>query len=145
MAVLAELMRTCVRANLRSLAARLSRATADAQPIRQPLVSPLIPPRRMSREQSAAAEAAYSANRLPPSTYFPRNSLEEWLDTLPDDVRPNAMLQLKDESAAQSVLLGSRTKRIPAKAGDLIIWDTRLPHSAASNVGNAPRVAQYEN
>jgi hypothetical protein len=25
----------------------------------------------------------------------------------------------------------------------LIIWDTRLPHSAASNIGDAPRVAQY--
>ena len=69
--------------------------------------------------------------------------VDEWLDTLPDDVRPNQMLQLKDESAAQSVLLGGKTKRIPAEAGDLIIWDTRLPHSAASNVGDAPRVAQY--
>jgi hypothetical protein len=69
--------------------------------------------------------------------------VDSWLDTLPDDVRPNAMLQLKNESAAQSVLLGSKTKRIPAKAGDLIIWDTRLPHSAASNIGDAPRVAQY--
>ena len=69
--------------------------------------------------------------------------VDEWLDTMPDDVRPNQMLQLKDENAAQSVLLGAKTKRVPAEAGDLIIWDTRLPHSAASNVGDAPRVAQY--
>lgn len=69
--------------------------------------------------------------------------VDNWLETLPDDVRPNDMLKLKDESAAQTVLLGAKTKRIPAKAGDLIIWDTRLPHSAASNVGDAPRVAQY--
>ena len=69
--------------------------------------------------------------------------VDDWLDTLDDDAEANQMLQLKDEGAAQAVLLGAKTKRVPASAGDLIIWDTRLPHSAASNVGDAPRVAQY--
>lgn len=71
------------------------------------------------------------------------NQVDEWLDTLPDDVRPNQMLQMKGEDEAQAVLLGARTKRVAAEAGDLVIWDTRLPHSAASNIGDAPRVAQY--
>ena len=55
--------------------------------------------------------------------------LEDWLDHLPR---------------------GSRTyegddppRRIGAKAGDLIIWRTALPHSAGINRGTRPRVAQY--
>eukprot|EP01052_Picozoa_sp_SAG31_P081382 SAG31_NODE_41289_length_276_cov_13.932203_1_plen_71_part_10 len=31
-----------------------------------------------------------------------------WLDTLPEDAKPNQMLQLKHEGAAQSVLLGAK-------------------------------------
>ena len=50
---------------------------------------------------------------------------------------------MQGEDAAQEVLLGAKTRRVPAEAGDLVIWDTRLPHSAASNIGDAPRIAQY--
>lgn len=32
---------------------------------------------------------------------------------------------------------------VPGRAGDLVIWSTRLPHRGGVNRGNAPRVAQY--
>ena len=59
--------------------------------------------------------------------------LDDWLETLPDDGEP----------PAKQDLLALGTKRVGAQAGDLVIWDSRLPHTAALNRGDAPRVAQY--
>lgn len=58
--------------------------------------------------------------------------IECWLDQLPKDTQPR-----------HQDLLALGAKRIPAKAGDLIIWRTALPHSASINRGKAPRIAQY--
>lgn len=33
--------------------------------------------------------------------------------------------------------------RVEASAGDLVIWDTRLPHGRGVNRGDSPRVSQY--
>jgi hypothetical protein len=44
--------------------------------------------------------------------------VDAWLDTLPEGVKPNQMLQLKGEDQAQQVLLGAKTARIPAAAGE---------------------------
>ena len=49
------------------------------------------------------------------------NIVDEWLDTLPEDVTPNSQLQIKGEGQAQEVLLGGKTKRVTAEAGDLVI------------------------
>ena len=49
------------------------------------------------------------------------NIVDEWLDTLPEDVTPNSQLQIKGEGQAQEVLLGGKTKRVAAEAGDLVI------------------------
>ena len=58
--------------------------------------------------------------------------LEEWLDGLPAGSNP------KDQD-----LLALGTRRIGARAGDLIIWHKALPHTAALNRGGGVRVAQY--
>ena len=58
--------------------------------------------------------------------------LEHWLDNLPQDADP-----------VEQDLLALGARRIPADAGDLIIWRTALPHVASTNRGTAPRVAQY--
>lgn len=59
--------------------------------------------------------------------------LDAWLETLPED---------GDDPAKQD-LLSLGTRRVGASAGDLVIWDSRLPHTAGLNRGDAPRVAQY--
>ena len=38
---------------------------------------------------------------------------------------------------------GMQVERIPMRAGDLLIWDSRLPHGTAPNLSDRPRVAQY--
>jgi ectoine hydroxylase-related dioxygenase (phytanoyl-CoA dioxygenase family) len=58
--------------------------------------------------------------------------IDRWLDALPEGVNPR-----------QQDLLALGAERIPAAAGDLIIWHTALPHTASVNRGTAPRVAQY--
>ena len=58
--------------------------------------------------------------------------IEKWLASLPKDAQPK-----------EQDLLALGTKRIGAEAGDLIIWQTTLPHTASLNHGEAPRVAQY--
>ena len=58
--------------------------------------------------------------------------LDRWLDSLPPDADPK-----------KQDLLALGARRIPAAAGDLIIWRTALPHMASLNRGAGPRVAQY--
>lgn len=58
--------------------------------------------------------------------------LEAWLDCLPEGAVPR-----------EQDLLALGARRIPASAGDLVIWRTALPHTASVNRGRAPRLAQY--
>ena len=63
-------------------------------------------------------------------------SLEEWLDAHPEarPARSPGKAELPE---------GFAVTPIPTKAGDLIIWDTRLAHGNGRNVGTRPRLAQY--
>ncbi|HVX58011.1 MAG TPA: phytanoyl-CoA dioxygenase family protein, partial [Candidatus Saccharimonadales bacterium] len=60
--------------------------------------------------------------------------IDQWLDSLPVGSDPRQ----QDLHA-----LGSRP--IPGRAGDLIIWDHKLPHAARPNRGPRPRIVQYVN
>jgi ectoine hydroxylase-related dioxygenase (phytanoyl-CoA dioxygenase family) len=62
---------------------------------------------------------------------FP-NIIEDWLDALPEGEDPHR----QDLHALGSI-------RVPASAGDLIIWRTSLPHFASLNTSNRPRIVQY--
>jgi hypothetical protein len=42
-----------------------------------------------------------------------------------------------------AITAGHEIIHVPARAGDLIVWDSRLPHSNSRNVSNRPRVAFY--
>jgi hypothetical protein len=57
--------------------------------------------------------------------------IDAWLESLPQDADP------------RRVDLSAGARRIPAKAGDLIIWHSALPHGATPNTGERPRLAQY--
>jgi hypothetical protein len=59
-------------------------------------------------------------------------NLEEWTKTQPKDRNP----RVPD-------LTGRTVVPIPAKAGDLIIWDRLLPHGNGRNLSDRPRLAQY--
>ncbi|NIJ63514.1 hypothetical protein FHR20_000445 [Sphingomonas leidyi] len=58
--------------------------------------------------------------------------LVEWLAALGD-------------ADPRTVDLGDRAVRVPARAGDLIIWRHDLPHGASPNTATQPRLAQYVN
>jgi hypothetical protein len=60
--------------------------------------------------------------------------IETWLDGLAAGADPRR----QDLHA-----LGS--KPIAGRAGDLVIWDHRLPHGARANRGSRPRIVQYIN
>jgi hypothetical protein len=60
--------------------------------------------------------------------------IEAWLRGLPPEVDPR-VLNLH--------ALGSQP--IAGRAGDLIIWDQRLPHGSRPNRGQRPRIVQYIN
>lgn len=60
--------------------------------------------------------------------------LDAWLDGLPAGSDPRA----QDLHALGVKLIGGR-------AGDLVIWDHRLPHGASPNHGVQPRIVQYLN
>ncbi len=60
--------------------------------------------------------------------------IDEWLDQLP----PGADPRREDLHA-----LGS--KPIAGRAGDLVIWDHKLPHGSRPNRGSRPRIVQYIN
>ena len=48
-----------------------------------------------------------------------------------------------DQATMTEETYGDDIIRIPGSAGDLVIWDTRLPHGNGSNNGREPRFAQY--
>ncbi len=58
--------------------------------------------------------------------------LEEWIATQPLDRNPHA-----------PDLTGLNVVPIPAKAGDLVIWNTLLAHGNGHNTSDRPRLAQY--
>lgn len=58
--------------------------------------------------------------------------LEEWIKTQPADRNP----RVPD-------LTGRTVVPIPGKAGDLLIWNSLLPHGNGHNRSNRPRLAQY--
>jgi hypothetical protein len=62
------------------------------------------------------------------------NRIEAWLDSLPAGTDPRS---------ADLHALGSRP--VPGRAGDLIIWDQRLPHGSRPNRASRPRIVQYLN
>ena len=58
--------------------------------------------------------------------------IDDWIATQPagrDPFRPDTA--------------GMDVQRIPMRAGDLLIWDSRLPHGTAPNLSDRPRLAQY--
>jgi len=57
---------------------------------------------------------------------------DSWVKTQPADRNPSA-----------PDLVGFDVEPIPAKAGDLIIWNRMLAHGNGHNVSNRPRLAQY--
>lgn len=57
--------------------------------------------------------------------------IDAWLESLGDDADP------------RRVDLSAGARRIAANAGDLIIWQSALPHGASPNTGGTPRLAQY--
>lgn len=63
-----------------------------------------------------------------------QHRLDAWLDGLPAGADP----RMEDLHA-----LGSRP--IAGRAGDLIIWDHKLPHGSRPNRGVRPRMVQYLN
>ena len=65
--------------------------------------------------------------------------IDEWLQALPPGAQPAQQDYLAMRGAEDKGLT-----RIGAKAGDLVIWQTTLPHYSAVNIGTAPRVAQCE-
>jgi len=60
------------------------------------------------------------------------NIFDDWFDRLPAGEDPRR----QDLHTLGSI-------RVPANAGDLIIWRTTLPHFASLNTSNQPRIVQY--
>lgn len=60
------------------------------------------------------------------------NRLEEWIKTQPEDRDP-----------FRPDLTGLEIRPVPMRAGDLLIWDSRLAHGVSPNTSNKPRMAQY--
>lgn len=60
--------------------------------------------------------------------------LEAWLAALPPDANPR-----------EQDLHALGVKHIGGRAGDLVIWNDKLPHGASPNRGTRPRIVQYLN
>lgn len=64
------------------------------------------------------------------------NDLEEWIKTQPADRNTHV-------PDLNSLPPGRKLTPIPAKAGDLLIWDRLLAHGNGRNLSQKPRLAQY--
>ena len=58
--------------------------------------------------------------------------LPEWVKTQPANRDPH-----------RPDLSGLTVETIPMRAGDLLIWDSRLAHGVSPNTSDKPRMAQY--
>lgn len=63
-----------------------------------------------------------------------QHRIEAWLASLPPGTDPR-----------QQDLHALGSKPIAGRAGDLVIWDQRLPHGSRPNRGTRPRIVQYIN
>ena len=59
--------------------------------------------------------------------------------------RIDAWLDELGTADPRQVDLSAQAVRVPASAGDLVIWRQDLPHGASPNRGARPRIAQYVN
>ncbi|AMO58661.1 hypothetical protein GZ77_17825 [Endozoicomonas montiporae] len=57
--------------------------------------------------------------------------------------QPDVLKKKEDLWFTEEELEGYEIKNIAAKAGSLVIWDSRLPHSGNTNTSDQPRLAQY--
>lgn len=64
------------------------------------------------------------------------NDLEEWIKTQPTNRNTHA-------PDLKSLPEGRKLVPIPAKAGDIVIWDRLLAHGNGRNLSDRPRLAQY--
>ncbi|MGC4042492.1 MAG: phytanoyl-CoA dioxygenase family protein [Armatimonas sp.] len=67
---------------------------------------------------------------------FHGQNLKDWIPTQPADRNPM-------HPALDTLPEGKSVVPIPAKQGDLVIWDRTLAHGNGHNKGNLPRFAQY--
>lgn len=58
--------------------------------------------------------------------------LPEWIKTQPENRDPH-----------KPDLTGLEVETIPIDAGDLLIWNSQLPHGVSPNTSDQPRIAQY--
>jgi len=58
--------------------------------------------------------------------------LPEWIETQPADRNPN-----------RPDLTGLSVETVETRAGDLLIWNSQLPHGVSPNTSDRPRLAQY--
>lgn len=58
--------------------------------------------------------------------------LKEWIATQPEDRNPH-----------RPDLTGLEITTVETKAGDLLIWNSQLPHGVSPNQSDRPRMAQY--
>jgi ectoine hydroxylase-related dioxygenase (phytanoyl-CoA dioxygenase family) len=59
-------------------------------------------------------------------------NLEEWVKEQPSD-----------RDSFKPDISGFEIVKVESKAGDLLIWDSRLPHGIRENQSDRPRLAQY--
>jgi ectoine hydroxylase-related dioxygenase (phytanoyl-CoA dioxygenase family) len=58
--------------------------------------------------------------------------LPEWIKTQPEDRDPH-----------KPDLAGLEVETVPINTGDLLIWNSQLPHGVSPNTSDRPRLAQY--
>lgn len=83
-----------------------------------------------------------------PSLY---RELDSWLSSLPTKKAIYSQFEVLGDEAIEYIpkFFPKREPRkwkiekVPLKAGDLVIWDSFLPHGNGSNKGDNPRIAQY--
>ena len=84
--------------------------------------------------------------------------IDAWLETLPQVADPRKRVEgggfflnydawletlTGDGNSSVQAIIDRGTKPVPARAGNLIIWHSSLPHGASHNTAKHPRVVQY--
>ena len=60
--------------------------------------------------------------------------IADWLETLSEEDDSRSRMQAE---------FGHQAKPIAGKEGDLVIWNSLLPHGSSPNSADRPRIAQY--